>query len=146
MVAGWLCGADERVAMSGVMSGGVMRAGDGVLENEKVVHEVSYCGYGEYRAAIEACDKSLPKALGKLEKKVLERMRERFHGQMTKVWSKTLLFGDVAKGLTKTELAALVMLVRRGLVKVTMVPVCGTESSGLPAAGYRHLWECETVS
>jgi hypothetical protein len=122
---------------------GLVRAGDGVLENEKVIHEVCFCGYGEYRAAIDACDKRLPKALGKTEVRVLQRMKERFHGQMTTVWSKTLLFGDVAKGLTKVELAALVMLVRRGLVKVSMVPVSGVEASGLPAGGYRHLWECD---
>lgn len=125
---------------------GVMRAGDGVVENEKLVHEVSFCGYGEYRAAIEACDKVLPKALSKTEMTVLDRVRGRFDGQLTKVWSKTLLFGDVAKGLKKTELAALVTLVRRGLIKVTMVPVCGTEESGIAAGGYRHLWECTPAS
>ena len=126
----------------GVTMSGVMRAGDGVVENEKLVHEVSFCGYGEYSAAIGACDKALPKKLTKTETAVLASVRSRFDGKLTTVWSRTLLFGDVAKGLKKSELAALVTLVRRGLIKVTMVPVCGTEQSGLPAAGYRHLWEC----
>lgn len=126
----------------GVVMTGVVRAGEGVVENEKLVHEVSFCGYREYSAAIQACDKPLTKALSKTELVVLDRVRGRFDGKLTKVWSKTLLYGDVAKGLKKIELAALVTLVRRGLIKVTMVPVSGTEESGLPAGGYRHLWEC----
>lgn len=121
---------------------GVVRAGEGAVENEKLVHEVSFCGYGEFGAAIQACDKKLPKALTKTERAVLDRVRDRFDGKLTKVWSKTLLFGDVAKGMKKLEIAALVSLVRRGRIKVTIVPVSGTEESGMPAAGYRHLWEC----
>lgn len=121
---------------------GVMRAGEGVVENEKLIHEVSFCGYGEYRAAIDACDKPLAKSMSKTEAAVLEKVRSRFHGQLTAVWHRTLLFGDVAKGMKKPELVALVTLVRRGLIKVTRVPVCGTEESGVAAGGWRHLWEC----
>lgn len=112
------------------------------LDNDKVLSEVRYCGYREYAAAIDACDKKLPKALGKTEMKVLDVLKKHAHGKVTPLWSKTVIFGDTVKGLTKTEKAAVVCLVRRGLVKIWKIGVDGLNHDGKHEAGYRHLWEC----
>lgn len=88
----------------------------GELFNERLITEVRFCGYVQYDAAIKACDVKLSSRLGKIESEVLDKMKTWDDRTMPDV-SKALLFGSAFRRLSKSELAAVVKLVRRGLIK-----------------------------
>lgn len=88
----------------------------GELFNERLITEVRFCGYAQYEAAIKACDVKLSSRLGKIEADVLTKMKP-WHEQTMPDVSRALLFGSAFRGLSKSELAAVVKLARRGLIK-----------------------------
>lgn len=90
----------------------------GELINEELIREVRLSGYVLYEAAIKACNVDLPKTLGKTESSVLSKLKKQHDPkEMHPYIYRTLLFGPIAKSLSKTEMAALVKLVRRGLIR-----------------------------
>lgn len=115
-------------------------------DRDKLVHEIAFCRYAEYATVVKAAEMPLPVKVSKTETALLERLSKSHQGALTAIWSKALLFGDVAKGLKMPEKAALVKLVRRGLVKVYVVQACGQNDQGQAVGGWRHLWEVLPLS
>lgn len=89
----------------------------GEFFNDRLVKEVRYCGYHQYEAAIKACDVKLTPRPGKVEIEVLMKMKT-WDEKMIPDVNRALLFGSAFRGMSKSELAALVKLVRRKLIKV----------------------------
>lgn len=85
--------------------------------NDRLVTEVRFCGYAQYDTAIRACDVKLSSRLGKSEIDVLAKVRK-LDGESIPDVARALLFGSAFKGMKKGELAALVKLVRRGVLKI----------------------------
>lgn len=90
----------------------------GDLINEDLIREVRFCGHPMYQEAITACDVTLSRNLGKVESSVLAKLSKHDPSELMPYVFRTLLFGPITKSLSKSELAALVKLVRRGLIKV----------------------------
>lgn len=111
------------------------------LENERQVREVAFCGYAQYAMAIKAAEAKLAKEVSTTERKVLEAIRSRAHAQEFPCVSKALLFGEPVRHFPKSDLAALVKLVRRGLINIYLVTATGHNAQGVPNGGLRHLWE-----
>jgi hypothetical protein len=89
----------------------------GELVNDRLVHEVRLCGYPQYDTAIKACDTRLPMQLGKAEIEALKKLAA-WNGQTMPDVRRALLFAKAFDTMSRQHQAALVKLVRRGLVKI----------------------------
>ena len=109
-------------------------------EGDRALREVRWCGFKQYATVIKACDSELPLTPTATEQRLWSELAAAWDGKLTPAYHRTLLFGDLAKRLSNPERAALIKLVRRGLIRIWLMH---TSDPNSPDAVSRpqHLWE-----